>query len=89
MLHRTAHRLVSLPVQRTNKRQVREYWTNFAYSGDPNKPRGGGDSGLANWPAHVMDTNLTLAIDVDYTVIKNIKGSRCDVWDAIGPIHPP
>ena len=73
-------------------KQVRTYWTNFAYSGDPNVGRN--DSTpypvqLIEWPAHVQASNLTLQLDVPLERIQNLKEVRCDVWDQVGPIHPP
>lgn len=86
--------LLLLPEEKEMSKMVRHYWTNFAYSGDPNTPRPGTESAssataLPNWPAHVMETNLTLNLAIDPTPIANLKGDRCDMWDRIGPIHPP
>ena len=84
-----AQELLLTEEEKDLSRKVREYWTNFAYSGDPNVPRGSNSSDLPNWPAHVLDTNLTMEINMDLAPISNLKSTRCDVWDSIGPIHPP
>eukprot|EP00756_Hemistasia_phaeocysticola_P005774 Hpha_TRINITY_DN13493_c0_g1::TRINITY_DN13493_c0_g1_i1::g.131171::m.131171/K01049/ACHE; acetylcholinesterase len=72
--------------ERALSKKVRQYWTNFAYSGDPNVGRT--DAGLPHWPAHVQATNLTLNLNMELGTISNLKASRCDLWDRVGPVHP-
>ena len=62
---------------------VRQFWTNFAASGDPNK-RGGSDA-LGEWPRAAEDRNIVLEPTADMKMRDEPKvgAANCDVWDAI------
>ena len=54
---------------------MRQYWVNFAKSGDPN-----GD-GLPEWPAYTASTNQTLAIEEISNVVTNLRKAKLDVFE--------
>lgn len=55
-----------------------DYWTNFAYSGDPNS------SLLTQWPIYnpQSDTYIDLKSEPDGT-LSALRKEKCDLWDAI------
>eukprot|EP00756_Hemistasia_phaeocysticola_P005775 Hpha_TRINITY_DN13493_c0_g2::TRINITY_DN13493_c0_g2_i1::g.131173::m.131173 len=65
--------------------KVRQYWTNFAFSGDPNIARDPATGALPQWPTHVLATNVTLNLNTELGTLSNLKGDRCDLWDRVGP----
>jgi carboxylesterase type B len=59
------------------------YWTNFAHSGNPNKPI----SVTPEWPLYdaVGDQNMQLTIPP--YVNSKLLAPFCDFWDSIGYSH--
>ena len=68
---------------------VIDYWTNFAWSGDPNIPRPTAVSGqrkLLHWP-RIQSRSEYHAFFFQVPgshVIKNYRRPECDFWDSIG-----
>ena len=56
------------------------YWTNFAVSGDPNKPTPG-----VAWPAYTATEDVTLELGDTVRVVRDLKRAQCDFWDAVPP----
>jgi len=58
-----------------------QYWTNFAYFGDPN---GNGTSKLVKWPAY-DNTKQNVLMDVAPKVADDSFVNVCQFWDSLGP----
>lgn len=49
---------------------IRDYWANFARTGDPNGPNGPNDDALPQWPAYTTDERLWLKLGDDTVPVK-------------------
>lgn len=56
---------------------MRQYWINFAKSGDPN------GKGLPEWPRYTASTNQTLAIEESSHVVSDLRKAKLDVFELI------
>lgn len=56
---------------------MRQYWVNFAKTGDPN------GAGLPEWPRYIASTNLTLAIEASPHVVSDLRKAKLDVFEQI------
>ncbi|MCY4130967.1 MAG: carboxylesterase family protein [Gammaproteobacteria bacterium] len=56
---------------------MRQYWVNFAKTGDPN------GEGLPEWPHYMASTNRTLAIEESSHVISDLRKAKLDVFELI------
>ena len=56
---------------------MRQYWVNFAKTGDPN------GAGLPEWPQYMTSTNQTLAIEKDSHVVSDFRKAKLDVFEQI------
>lgn len=56
---------------------MRQYWVNFAKTGDPNA------DGLAEWPRYLASTNQTLAIEESSHVVSDLRKKKLDIFETI------
>lgn len=63
------------PSDRTVANLMRQYWVNFASTGDPN-----GD-GLPEWPRYMASSNQTLAIEEKPNVVADLRKAKLDVFE--------
>jgi para-nitrobenzyl esterase len=61
--------------------QMMEAWIRFAATGDA----AGGLVG--KWPRYAQPEEASLVFDAPLGFEDQVRGDRCDVWDAIAPIH--
>eukprot|EP00029_Vermamoeba_vermiformis_P012183 TRINITY_DN69_c0_g1_i2.p1 TRINITY_DN69_c0_g1~~TRINITY_DN69_c0_g1_i2.p1 ORF type:complete len:528 (-),score=132.78 TRINITY_DN69_c0_g1_i2:32-1615(-) len=56
-----------------------DYWTNFAKTGNPNKP-----APVQYWPQFDYTSFNSLDINTPISVVQGLKKNKCDFWDGIG-----
>jgi para-nitrobenzyl esterase len=56
-----------------------DYWTNFAKTGNPNKP-----APVQYWPQFDYTNFNSLNINTPISVVQGLKKNKCDFWDSIG-----
>ena len=56
---------------------MRQYWVNFAKTGDPN------GEGLPEWPRYMTSTNQTLAIEESAHVVTDLRKAKLDIFEQI------
>ncbi|MCY3858764.1 MAG: carboxylesterase family protein [Gammaproteobacteria bacterium] len=56
---------------------MRQYWVNFAKTGDPN------GEGLTEWPRYIASTNQTLAIEESPHVVTDFRKAKLDIFEQI------
>ena len=62
---------------RTVANLMRQFWVNFARTGDPN-----GES-LPDWPRYMSSTNQSLAIEEQSSVVSDLRKAKLDVFEQI------
>lgn len=65
------------------QRVVREYWTNFAATGDPNA------SGLVRWPEYVTAVDSYLQISAPPQAGRGVRTEKCDFWERMRSLATP
>lgn len=61
--------------------QIGTYWTNFARSGDPNKPV----KVPMTWPKYSEESDQNLILDSPFSVETGRRKKYCDFWEIIRP----
>ncbi len=56
-----------------------DYWTNFAKTGNPNKP-----APVQFWPQFDYNTFNSLNINTPNSIVQGLQQKKCDFWDKIG-----
>jgi para-nitrobenzyl esterase len=59
----------------TLSKAMTAYWTNFAYTGDPNGP------GLTSWPAYSTDEKQRMYLDMSMQVRHTDNVEKCEFWE--------
>jgi hypothetical protein len=59
---------------------VRDYWTRFARSGDPNRPSRPGRRPPLKWPRFDDATDLRFDLDVRPSVLPHFRRAQCEFW---------
>ncbi|MBL8229241.1 MAG: carboxylesterase family protein [Bryobacterales bacterium] len=65
------------------QRAIREYWTNFAATGDPNA------SGLVRWPEYVPAADSYLEISAPPQAGRGVRTEKCDFWERMRNVATP
>jgi len=66
-----------LPTDQVVSAAMKDYWTSFARTGDPNTGI------LPNWPRYQVDTDQHLNIAYPITVGSQLLSEECDLWDEL------
>lgn len=62
---------------RTVANMMRQYWVNFAKTGNPN------GEGLHEWPRYLASTNQTLAIEQSPHTVSDLRKAKLDLFEQI------
>ncbi|KAL0483334.1 cAMP-regulated D2 protein [Acrasis kona] len=81
LFHQSGNMTMSVKESRLSSEML-AYWTNFAYTGDPNGPN------LPQWPSYNKTDPSLLRLKVDGSVVeKNYLKIECDFFDSLGYRH--
>jgi para-nitrobenzyl esterase len=64
-----------------NERQLAynivDFWSQFAATGSPGTASG------VTWPLYTAQTDQNIRLDLNLTIVQNLKQEQCDFWDSV------